>query len=437
MIIPHDRGSSPPVVRSPDFFAAWAKLGHVLDAFVHLTQQRGNIFYLSFNPFKRGPARTLFVADLELIKTILTDANAFPKTTRGRSVIPIFGENFLASPKAHEVSPKRSAVRQELFVGDAMARIEADIRRYTASYMERFAPGSIIGLQGEIRKLVMFGVLSALIGGGPDPDDTSVQDAVEGILFNYAKGSQAGFISLPVLPQFYEKRVGEYGLRLHAALGRRLAAGADGPLVRIARHIEPSDPMPVLSELTTISYHNTAIMLCRVFEHLLGQPEIVERIRAEIDCSSGVAERKEHTRRPLVDAVLQESLRLSPPIGIFARTAVEDFKFRDWIIPRGTTLIICPHVIHRLPAYWPAPNVFQPERFLADDPEPFAFLPFSHGRRSCVGNEFALLQARHILTQILRRYRLRKLPVAKGREPMQGYRPFGKNPLLVEIYPTA
>ena len=71
---------------------------------------------------------------------------------------------------------------------------------------------------------------------------------------------------------------------------------------------------------------------------------------------------------------------------------------------------VIPWVLHRLPAYWPNPEAFDPERFSpersADRPK-FVYVPFGAGPRQCIGNQFALIEAHLIVATLAQSYRLR------------------------------
>jgi cytochrome P450 len=99
-------------------------------------------------------------------------------------------------------------------------------------------------------------------------------------------------------------------------------------------------------------------------------------------------------------------------------------------------VLLSPWLTHRNPAYWPDPERFDPDRFRppASSGRPrFAYFPFGGGPRICIGNAFALMEARLILALVLQRYRLRR---AAGHvvemEPRITIRPRGGLPMRLE-----
>ncbi|XP_043517948.1 probable cytochrome P450 4aa1 isoform X1 [Frieseomelitta varia] len=114
-----------------------------------------------------------------------------------------------------------------------------------------------------------------------------------------------------------------------------------------------------------------------------------------------------------LEMCIKESLRLYPSVPIIARTLGEDIKIGKHVIPAGCSVLICPYSTHRLPQYFPDPEAFKPERFNAENSEkrhPYAYIPFSAGPRNCIGNKFAMLEMKCMISAILRRCRLQSIP---------------------------
>ncbi len=109
--------------------------------------------------------------------------------------------------------------------------------------------------------------------------------------------------------------------------------------------------------------------------------------------------------------VVDESMRLYPPVPLFARKAIEDDVVGSYEVPRGTTLLLSQYLVHRDPDIWSEPEVFDPDRFAEDhesDRHRFSYFPFGGGARMCIGRELALLEARLILSLAVDRFRLER-----------------------------
>ena len=116
---------------------------------------------------------------------------------------------------------------------------------------------------------------------------------------------------------------------------------------------------------------------------------------------------------PVTRAVIDEALRLYPPIAAISRLAIEDDVLAGEKISRGTMTIVAPYVLHRHRRLWDDPDIFDPARFLgsARDRIPrFAYLPFGAGPRTCIGAAFALQEALLVLSAIVGNFEIHPAP---------------------------
>lgn len=86
-----------------------------------------------------------------------------------------------------------------------------------------------------------------------------------------------------------------------------------------------------------------------------------------------------------------------------------DWHYKDYTVAMGSNIMVCPHISHKLPEYFPMPDVFDPER--PAPPNPFVEIPFGGGQHKCIGNGFAILQVKAILSTLLHRYDFDLAPV--------------------------
>ncbi|XP_019548746.2 probable cytochrome P450 4ac1 isoform X2 [Aedes albopictus] len=115
-----------------------------------------------------------------------------------------------------------------------------------------------------------------------------------------------------------------------------------------------------------------------------------------------------------MDRVIKECLRLYPPVPFISRAILEDTWFGERFIPKDSMANVHIYDLHRDPEQFPEPERFDPDRFLPENVEkrnPYAYVPFSAGPRNCIGQRFAMLELKAILTAVLREFRV--LPVTK------------------------
>ena len=161
-------------------------------------------------------------------------------------------------------------------------------------------------------------------------------------------------------------------------------------------------------------HETTATALSWTFALLAEHAGVEARLQREVDERLGGREPSAADVQSLdiVTRVLNESMRLYPPIWILERYVLEDDEIGGYAIPRGSTVVICPYTLHRHPAFWQRPDAFDPDRFTTDGngTAAGAFLPFGAGPHHCIGSHFAMLTTRIVLAMVAQRFRLRLAP---------------------------
>nr|XP_014087247.1 probable cytochrome P450 4aa1 [Bactrocera oleae] len=114
-----------------------------------------------------------------------------------------------------------------------------------------------------------------------------------------------------------------------------------------------------------------------------------------------------------VEMCIKEALRLCPSVPLMARKLGEEVHLGKYTLPAGSNIFICPYATHRLPHIYPDPEKFDPERFSPQNMEtrhPYAYIPFSAGPRYCIGNRFAIMEMKTVVSRLLRSYQLLPVP---------------------------
>ncbi|MEN0060643.1 MAG: cytochrome P450 [Myxococcota bacterium] len=159
------------------------------------------------------------------------------------------------------------------------------------------------------------------------------------------------------------------------------------------------------------AHDTTASALTSVVYLLAKHPAWQERLRNEASNLDGTPLNTATLRGalPQMGRVLQEVLRLYPPLIVIPRTTLTHQTVEGFEVPKGSTLQLPLQRHHRDPRVWTEPDDFDPTRFEKSRQEnrtcPFAYAPFGAGAHHCLGASFADLQMRLILVHILRRFR--------------------------------
>lgn len=158
-------------------------------------------------------------------------------------------------------------------------------------------------------------------------------------------------------------------------------------------------------------HHTSSVTTAWALIELVRNPEQLSRVRAELDGLFGQGETVGFMalrNAPLTESVVLEALRLHPPLFMLVRVVMQDFVYKDYFLEKGTWVLISPTVSHLLAEHFAEPLKFDIDRFMPpreeDRKRDYAYLPFGGGRHKCMGNAFAILQVKAILSILLRRY---------------------------------
>ncbi|KAK3875312.1 hypothetical protein Pcinc_019808 [Petrolisthes cinctipes] len=159
--------------------------------------------------------------------------------------------------------------------------------------------------------------------------------------------------------------------------------------------------------------HDTTAAAINWSLYLLGcHPEIQARVHEELDMIFSSPDQPvtmaELREMKLTENCIKEALRLFPSVPFLARELQEEAVIDNYRIPEGTTVMVVTYRLHRDPDQFPDPERFDPDRFLPENVSkrhPYAYVPFSAGPRNCIGQKFALMEEKILLSSILRKYR--------------------------------
>ncbi|XP_055636215.1 cytochrome P450 4C1-like isoform X2 [Toxorhynchites rutilus septentrionalis] len=148
---------------------------------------------------------------------------------------------------------------------------------------------------------------------------------------------------------------------------------------------------------------------------LLGlHPDVQDKVHQELDSifagSDRPATMKDLNEMKLLERCLKETLRIFPSVAFFGRTLSEDITLGGYHIPARTIVGIQAYHVHRDERFFPDPEKFDPDRFLPENTEnrhPYAYIPFSAGPRNCIGQKFALLEEKSLVSAVLRKFKVR------------------------------
>lgn len=174
------------------------------------------------------------------------------------------------------------------------------------------------------------------------------------------------------------------------------------------------DEQQVLDEIKQYLWagtETTALTLNWCFYLLHLHPDAAERIREESLSAYGDRAPTYADIHSLsyTRAVIQETMRLYPPVWSIIRVASKEDEISGHKIKPGDKIVLCPYLVHHSERYWDEPEKFDPSRFTPENMKKrgaYTYLPFSAGKRACIGGALSIFENTLALSQLLRRFRL-------------------------------
>jgi cytochrome P450 len=171
----------------------------------------------------------------------------------------------------------------------------------------------------------------------------------------------------------------------------------------------------LLDELVTLivaGYETSAGTLNWAWYLVALHPEAEESLLAEARRHvplAGPVDKESLTAMDYTQALLEETLRLYPPVWLFSRRAIEDDELAEFDVATGTDIYLSPYILHRTREYWPDPDRFDPQRFGPDAAYKKGerpYFPFSLGPRRCLGEYFSFLEMKAHLGLLIQKFHM-------------------------------
>lgn len=373
----------------------------------------------------------------ELVKYVLQDNHLnFVKggTPDFRMLQPMLGEGLLTSDGAVWLRQRRLA--QPAFHRDSVVRFATLMTDETEKMLDRWAPGAVSGeafeIGDELTGLTTRIVARALFGADVGPHLEGFSGAVQ--VLNEFMGhyrpsaSREGFLAarrtiLSIVDAIIEQRRNEpepHQDFLAALLAARDQETGEGLTDRQVRD--------QVMTLLMAGHETTAKALTWCIWALHENPAEADAVRAEIRAALAGATptAADVDRLPYTASVVQETLRLYPPVWIMSRVARHEDGIGGYAVPAGSLVLVSPYAVHRHAGHWRMPERFHPQHFGAKASaarHPFAYIPFGAGPRQCIGKGFAGLELVLVLATILQRYEVRPAVDAVELEALVTLRP--------------
>lgn len=351
----------------------------------------------------------------------------YSKRSRGFIKLREFlGDGLLTAEGEHWRRQRRIA--QPAFHRQRIAGFAATMTRLTKAMLQRWdhlsARGEVVDVDREMTRLTLRIAGETLLSADVEGDADVVGRSVSA-LNTWASRSMLRLLHPPMWVPIKINRAAQAGSKaldelVYGMITERRASGHDpGDLLSMLMRAVDEETGESMSdeqlrdEIMTIflaGHETTANALSWTLYLLSLHPRVARAVADELVQVLG-------GRTPTVDdlpaltlteRVVQESLRLFPPAWSIGRYFAADDVVDGWRLRGPGVLLISPYLSHRDPAHWPNPEGFDPDRFLPETVRArprYAYFPFGGGPRICIGNAFAMIEAKLVLATILQRFR--------------------------------
>ncbi len=317
---------------------------------------------------------------------------------------------------------------------------------FTARMMAQWHDGMTVDIHDAMTKLTLFVVSKVLYDADVSEHADGIGTAIHTLNHQGEEAYKRGFAFPLWLPLKSTKSIKDALKTVNAVMmpiieTRRKQPEDRGDLLSMllaAQDEEDGSGMTddqVRDEAVTlfIAGHETTSNALAWAWYLVSQNADVERkLHAELDTVLGgrTPTVKDLSELKYTEMVIKEAMRLYPPAWILnGRALQDDIEIDGYVLRKGMVLFISPYVAHRDARYFDNPDQFMPERWENDFEKRiprYAYFPFGGGARICIGNSFAMMEARLVLAQVASQYRVVVEPTTiVTPEPLITLRPKG------------
>ena len=341
----------------------------------------------------------------------------------------VMGNGLVSNDGPHWVKQRR--LMQPMFASRNVNRFDETINSLTSTMMDHWQArtgGEAFHVDREMHRLAFRIVGATLFGSDIERHSEEVARILE--VVNLRPQELRALMTLHSwIPTPYNLKWKRAKKRLDGIVyamieaRRRAGAGESDLLDRLlaARDEETGEGMDetqMRDEVVTLllaGHETSANALTWTLYLLDANPAVEARLAEELAArlNGAPATAADLPRIPYLKQVVQESIRLYPPVWAYARRSEHEVEFGGYLLPADSYVGVVPWALHRHPDFWPDAERFDPDRFAPKQGEgrhSYCYLPFAAGPRTCIGAGFAMLETQLVLAQILQRFRVRVVP---------------------------
>lgn len=397
--------------------ALYAMRRDPLAFFTKLAREHGDIVRFKLGDHAQD---VYFLNHPDYIREVLiTQDRNFTKWFAVDRLKEVLGQGLFVSEGDLHTSQRR--LSQPAFHHERIASYADQMTTLALRLRERWQSDSVVDVCREMNWLAMMIVANTLFGADVGSDAEEIGAALSEILEQFERS-----ILPPADRTDFENALARLDSVVYRMIKQRRVSDSDrGDLLSMFLLAKDSEKdgarmsdLQVRDEVMTLflAGHETSANAMAWSWYLLSQdPEVEAKFHNELkQALDGRAPRFDDVPKLALTArIFAEALRLYPPLWAIGRRATRDCRIGDTNIAVGSVAILSQYVTHRDPRWFPNPEAFDPGRWTAEarSARPrFCYFPFSAGSRSCLGENFAGMEAVICLATLAQKWRLKLVP---------------------------
>ncbi len=396
----------PPGPRMPKLIQGAAVLTARYGSVAALGRRYGKTFTLNLPVF----GQTVVISDPVLVKDLFSTSKGLIGRPRNNLGGDVLGPGSIFNLDGDALLARRKLLLPP-FHGRSMRNYERITEEEAAREIATWPEGQEFETLEPMMRITLNTILRAVFGAeGPALDELRVLIPAA-VTFGSKIALMPSAVRRDLGPWSPGGKFTEYRRRMDAAINSLIADARADPnfeerddvlsLLLQARYEdgEPISDGHIGDELLTMlvaGHETTSTQLAWTIERIRRHPDLLVRLSDEVDAGGS----------DLLQATIAESQRTRPVLTAALRRANTRIKLGEWVIPEGDTILASTQLAMAAEDSFPDAETFNPDRFVGNPPNPFAWIPFGGGMMRCIGAAFATMEMDVTLRTILREFRI-------------------------------
>lgn len=389
------------------------------------------------------------VGSPDIVQDILvTHDRSFRKGRSSNILRRTIGEGLLTTEFATHRAQRK--LIQPAFYKEKIAHYAQTMQEETLQTVETLGNGDAVNMHDTMMQLTLSIICRTMFGTAVEETKQTLAEAVNETIVQTAKTLYSPIV-LPLGVPTRAHRKHRHAIKtlekmVYAVIGqaRQDPARYASTLVHLlmqttddqGKGLSEQEIRDQMMTMLLAGHETTANLLTWVWILLDDHRDVQQQFFAEIDALDFSSQTPFEWFRqlPYTMQIIQETLRLYPPAWMILREAHEDVSLRGTTFTKGSAFLICPYAMHRQAQWFDDPLTFRPARFAEGKTTwpKFAYFPFGGGSRSCIGSQFALMEAVIVLAAMSRFVRFERIsPAVIQAAPLVSLRVKGQLQMVV------